>query len=301
AGESVTLGEGVGSFGERLVEAWVRHLRALVRGAVAEAHDDAGFSDGRATTLPTGVPWPLTPVQRGMVLHALEAPVDRYTSAIDVGLDGPLDVAALRAAAADVLAAHPQLRLAVAARGPQDVGLVVTDVTEVPLREVTLPDDVAHPVRTARDAANGGSGGSPTPVGRISPDGAGDAAQDSGTGHLDDPHPDAVRRALDEIMADELDRPFDLARPPLLRLVVVRVGSHEGARHRLVVTNHHVLLDGWSVPFLVDLLLGAYVRRVGAPAGATPSGSGPATHPTGLVPPTPGTAWQLSRRLARRD
>ncbi|MBD7950906.1 condensation domain-containing protein [Oerskovia rustica] len=248
-GEPVTLGEGVGSFGETLVEAWVQHLRALVRGAVAEAGDP---TVGPATTIPAGAPWPLTPVQRGMVLHALEAPVDRYTSAIDVGLDGPLDVAALRAAAADVLAAHPQLRLAVAARGPQDVGLVVTDVTEVPLHEVTLPDDVAHP--------------------------------------------DAVRRALGEIMADELDRPFDLARPPLLRLVVVRVGSHEGARHRLVVTNHHVLLDGWSVPFLVDLLLGAYVRRVGAPAGATPSGS-----PTGLVLPTPSTAWQLSRRLARRD
>ncbi|MDF2847682.1 MAG: AMP-binding protein, partial [Oerskovia sp.] len=153
-GESVTVGE-------TLVEAWVRHLRALVRGAVAEAADP---TVGAATTLPTGVPWPLTPVQRGMVLHALESPVDRYTSATDVGLDGPLDVAALRAAAADVLAAHPQLRLAVAARGPQDVGLVVTDVTEVPLREVSLPDGVAHP--------------------------------------------DAVRRALDEIMADELDRPF---------------------------------------------------------------------------------------------
>ncbi|MFE4464227.1 condensation domain-containing protein [Oerskovia sp. NPDC056781] len=242
---------GAGSATVPLIDAWVQHLRALVRGAVAEAAQVAD-SDVPATTIPTGAPWPLTPVQRGMVLHALEAPVDRYTSAIDVGLDGPLDVAALRAAAADVLAAHPQLRLAVAARGPQDVGLVVTDVTEAPLREVTLPDGGAHP--------------------------------------------DAVRRALEEIMADELDRPFDLARPPLLRLVVVRVGSHEGARHRLVVTNHHVLLDGWSVPFLVDLLLGAYVRRVGAPAGATRSGP-----PTGLVLPTPSTAWQLSRRLARRD
>lgn len=253
AGTPVTVGESAGPVGEVLVEAWLGRLRGLVRGAATEADP----AEGAATTLPTGAPWPLTPVQRGMVLHALEAPVDRYTSAIGVGLDGPLDVAALRVAAADVLAAHPQLRLAVAARGPQDVGLVVTDVTEVPLREVTLPDDVAHP--------------------------------------------DAVRRALDEIVADELDRPFDLARPPLLRLVVVRVGSHEGARHRLVVTNHHVLLDGWSVPFLVDLLLGAYVRRVGAPTGATPSGSGPTTHPTGLVPPTPSTAWQLSRRLARRD
>ena len=71
------------------------------------------------------------------------------------------------------------------------------------------------------------------------------------------------------------------------------------ARHRLVVTNHHLLLDGWSVPLLVDLLLGAYARRVGAPGGAAPSG-GEATRP-GLVPPTPDAAWQLARRLARRD
>ncbi|MGW6005713.1 condensation domain-containing protein [Oerskovia enterophila] len=402
---SRSTGEPV-ALGDRLVDAWGRHLRALVR--------EASTEEAAVPALPTGTPWPLTPVQRGMILHALEAPVDRYTSAVDVGLDGPLDVVALRAAAADVLAAHPQLRLAVAARGPQDVGLVVTDVTEVPLREITLPDGVvARPVRgdsgrevegtgpegvaslalAARDAASGGPSGILTPVGRNSRDGAGRGAEETGpdgvarlvrdgsgrvgegtgpdgvaslalaardtahggpsgfltplgrnsrdgavrgpaaahlasahaeialpdvalrhashaghhdAGHHDAEHPDAgnpcaghhdaVRRALDEIMADELDRPFDLARPPLLRLVVVHLGSHEGAGHRLVVTNHHVLLDGWSVPFLVDLLLGAYVRRVGAPAGATPSGA-----VSGLVPPTPGAAWQLSRRLARRD
>ncbi|MET4225794.1 non-ribosomal peptide synthetase [Oerskovia enterophila] len=329
-------GGGPVALGDRLVDAWGRHLRALVREASTEG--------ATAPALPTGTPWPLTPVQRGMILHALEAPVDRYTSAVDVGLDGPLDVVALRAAAADVLAAHPQLRLAVAARGPQDVGLVVTDVTEVPLREITLPDGVvarlapaardaasggpngiltplgrisrdgadrevegrgpdgfASLAAAARDAANGGPNGILTPISRNSRDGAGPEAEAARVGHHDAEHPDAghhdaVRRALDEIMADELDRPFDLARPPLLRLVVVHLGTHEGAGHRLVVTNHHVLLDGWSVPFLVDLLLGAYVRRVGAPAGATPSGT-----VADLVPPTPGTAWQLSRRLARRD
>ncbi len=181
-----------------------------------------------------------------MVLHALGAPVDRYASVVDVGLDGPLDVEVLRAAAADVLAAHPQLRLAVAARGPEDLGLVVTDVTEVPLREVALPAAVAA-------------------------------------------DPVAARRALDDLTADELDAPFDLASAPLLRLVVVRLGPE---RHRLVVTNHHVLLDGWSVPLLVDALLGAYARR--SVAGGVASGARPAA-------PAPGTAWRLARRLARRD
>ncbi|MGL4960428.1 MAG: amino acid adenylation domain-containing protein, partial [Inquilinus sp.] len=47
---------------------------------------------------------------------------------------------------------------------------------------------------------------------------------------------------------------FDPTRPPL-RFLLVRLGSE---RHRLVVTNHHILLDGWSMPVLLDELFGLY-------------------------------------------
>ncbi len=54
--------------------------------------------------------------------------------------------------------------------------------------------------------------------------------------------------------ADRLAR-FDPARPPLLRFTLARLGQD---RHRLVLTNHHLLLDGWSLPILVGDLLKLY-------------------------------------------
>ncbi len=54
----------------------------------------------------------------------------------------------------------------------------------------------------------------------------------------------AWQRLLDE----ERTRRFDLSRPPLLRHLLVRWAPD---RHRLVITNHHILLDGWSKQLLV--------------------------------------------------
>ncbi|NUP26471.1 MAG: amino acid adenylation domain-containing protein, partial [Nocardia sp.] len=49
--------------------------------------------------------------------------------------------------------------------------------------------------------------------------------------------------------------PFDPARPPLLRFHLVRTGADEC---RLLVTNHHLVLDGWSMPVLIHELLSLY-------------------------------------------
>ncbi|WBQ08271.1 non-ribosomal peptide synthetase [Kribbella sp. CA-293567] len=48
---------------------------------------------------------------------------------------------------------------------------------------------------------------------------------------------------------------FDPARPPLVRFTVIKLGP---GLHRLVVTNHHLVLDGWSVPVLLSELFAAY-------------------------------------------
>ncbi|MFJ3928565.1 amino acid adenylation domain-containing protein, partial [Streptomyces sp. NPDC090022] len=50
---------------------------------------------------------------------------------------------------------------------------------------------------------------------------------------------------------------FDPAHAPLLRFALLRTGAE---RHRLVLTNHHILLDGWSMPVLVKELLTLYGR-----------------------------------------
>ncbi len=58
---------------------------------------------------------------------------------------------------------------------------------------------------------------------------------------------------------------FDLARPPLMRWTLVRLGPD---RHRLVWTLHHILIDGWSMPVLVKDLLTCYAH--GGDAGSLP-------------------------------
>ncbi|WP_189171548.1 non-ribosomal peptide synthetase [Pilimelia anulata] len=59
--------------------------------------------------------------------------------------------------------------------------------------------------------------------------------------------PDAVATA-------ERATPFDLDRPPLIRFVL----AGDGAAHRLVVTCHHLLLDGWSLALLLRELFARY-------------------------------------------
>ncbi|MFY7569216.1 amino acid adenylation domain-containing protein [Streptomyces sp. WI04-05B] len=48
------------------------------------------------------------------------------------------------------------------------------------------------------------------------------------------------------------DTRFDLARAPMVRFLLIRLGAE---RHRLLVLKHHIVLDGWSMPlFLRDLV-----------------------------------------------
>ncbi|MFI9239252.1 amino acid adenylation domain-containing protein [Streptomyces sp. NPDC053079] len=61
--------------------------------------------------------------------------------------------------------------------------------------------------------------------------------------------------------------PFDLASPPLLRLMLI---SLPGDRSRLVLTGHHILWDGWSLPVLLEELFALYARGEGALPPAPP-------------------------------
>jgi amino acid adenylation domain-containing protein/non-ribosomal peptide synthase protein (TIGR01720 family) len=61
----------------------------------------------------------------------------------------------------------------------------------------------------------------------------------------------AVRRLEDA----EREQAFDLASPPLHRIVLARIGE---GRHRLVWTSHHALMDGWSASRLMAEVLRHY-------------------------------------------
>jgi amino acid adenylation domain-containing protein/non-ribosomal peptide synthase protein (TIGR01720 family) len=80
--------------------------------------------------------------------------------------------------------------------------------------------------------------------------------------------PDAASAALADVLAEDKARPFDTAQAPLLRFTLVALG---GGAHRLVVTNHHLLLDGWSKPIVLGELFAIHA------AGGDDSGLPPVT------------------------
>ena len=158
--------------------------------------------------------WPMSPLQEGLLFHAqFDAQgQDVYLVQNVLELDGPLDLAVMRAAGQSLLERHPNLRACFRqlASGPVQV---VPARVELPWRvvDVSGADDVV-----------------------------GAAAQV------------AVRNRAR----------FDLAVAPLLRMTVVVLG---GGRHQLVLTIHHILTDGWSMPVLTGELLAIY--RAGGDAG----------------------------------
>ncbi|MEJ8655376.1 amino acid adenylation domain-containing protein [Streptomyces sp. MS1.AVA.4] len=73
----------------------------------------------------------------------------------------------------------------------------------------------------------------------------------------------SAHEALAAALADdERARGFDLARPPLLRCAFVRYGPERGA---LVLTFHHIVADGWSLPVLHRELMALYGADAGSP------------------------------------
>ncbi|GAA5082328.1 non-ribosomal peptide synthetase [Nocardia iowensis] len=81
----------------------------------------------------------------------------------------------------------------------------------------------------------------------------------------------AAREAdLDQVEAEELARRFDLGRGPSLRATLVTLPPAEDGteRRRLIMTIHHILLDGWSLGLLFGELRALYLA--GGSAAALP-------------------------------
>jgi amino acid adenylation domain-containing protein len=67
------------------------------------------------------------------------------------------------------------------------------------------------------------------------------------------------REAKARELADaERARPFDMTKPPLLRFLLIKLAD---GLHRMVFTNHHILLDGWSTPVLQTELFALYLAK----------------------------------------
>ncbi|HEX7185752.1 MAG TPA: amino acid adenylation domain-containing protein, partial [Thermoanaerobaculia bacterium] len=71
-------------------------------------------------------------------------------------------------------------------------------------------------------------------------------------------------------LAEEVDHPFDLARGPLLRLHLFRLGHRD---HLLIANVHHIVSDGWSAGVLVretTILYEAFLQGLPSPLPELP-------------------------------
>ena len=78
------------------------------------------------------------------------------------------------------------------------------------------------------------------------------------------PEEEASQRG-EEASRREFLTPFDLARPPLMRALLLKLGPD---RHRLTLTAHHIICDGWSYGVLMHELPLCYRSACGEPLPA---------------------------------
>jgi amino acid adenylation domain-containing protein len=97
--------------------------------------------------------------------------------------------------------------------------------------------------------------------------------------------------SLEAFLEEDLRRGFDVVRPPLLRLALLRTGDRAW---RLVWTHHHMLLDGWGrVHVLRDVMTLYEAARRGI--------SGAAARPAPVRPFRDYVAWLRAQDLAATE
>ncbi|WP_156529367.1 non-ribosomal peptide synthetase, partial [Gordonia sp. 852002-10350_SCH5691597] len=209
-----------------LAAAWLRELEGIA--AEVAALGDPGLSpsdlpgtgitqadiDTVARAYPGAAIWPLTPLQHGFFLQSALA---------DAGGED----------AVDVYVGQAVLRLA-------------APVDDIRLRRAVEGLFSHHPA--LRSSYLQTAGGAVVSVVHPSVD---VPWRTLDLGDVDDTQRHA---AVDEVVAAERVTPFDLATPPLLRVVAIR----DSGGVTVVITNHHILFDGWSGPLVLADLLSLY-------------------------------------------
>ncbi|WP_264992859.1 condensation domain-containing protein, partial [Mycobacterium montefiorense] len=68
---------------------------------------------------------------------------------------------------------------------------------------------------------------------------------------------------VQRLCVDERAAVCDLANPPVFRAALIRTAPDQ---YRFVLTNHHIVLDGWSLPILLQEIFASYDgQRLPAP------------------------------------
>ena len=180
--------------------------------AALAAHLEAGAVDGapaRAADRAAGGgrPAPLSFAQERLwFLDSFLPGSSEYNIPTAVRLHGDVDVAALAGALRQLEARHESLRTTFARQDGEPVQRIAPPREQGQLALVDLRGVAAGP-----------------------------AAADDGR---------AVERLVLALAAREAKRPFDLARGPLYRVVLLRLGAGE---HALLFNIHHIIADAWSL------------------------------------------------------
>jgi amino acid adenylation domain-containing protein len=153
---------------------------------------------------PDGATVPLSYAQERVWFMDQIAPGEAaYHIAVPLRIRGPLDVTALRAALAGLVARHESLRTRFPADADGRPAVVIDDHVEVPLRIESAADEPA------------------------------------------------AQRLVDEAAVE----PFDLAHGPLLRALLVELADDD---HVLLLSQHHIVGDGWSVDVMLRDVITLY-------------------------------------------
>src|SRR6185436_15770051 len=190
-------------------------LRSLI--SRVKEKGGSGGSSLRPRRDPVG-PQPLSFAQERLwFLDRLGAGGAAYAIPSHVRLSGPLDAEALARTFAELVRRHESLRTTFGER------------RGVPFQEIA---PAGHPA--------GHAIGEETPMPRVDLSGL----------------PGPVREGeMLRLAGEEARRPFDLARGPLLRNLLVRLGPED---HLLATTMHHIVSDGWSMTVLVREMAAVY-------------------------------------------
>ena len=72
-----------------------------------------------------------------------------------------------------------------------------------------------------------------------------------------------VEEQLQRVCAAERAAVCDFTNGPAFRVALIRIAED---RHRFVLTNHHIVIDGWSLPVLLQEIFASYFgQRLPAP------------------------------------
>ncbi len=211
------------------VELSVRALFEAPTVAGLAARIETAWRAGASPTAPPLVPMPRRgplPLsfaqQRLWFLDQLEPGSPLYHLPLALHIEGPLDAARLARSLGEVVRRHETLRTVFAVHAGKPVQVIR------PAEPFLLP---------VVDLA-----GLPGTSDRTDPS------------NPSDPSDLPARQAL-RLAQEEADRPFDLARDPLLRGVLLRRSPED---HVLALTLHHIAGDGWSIGVLVREMRAAY-------------------------------------------